>query len=309
MVSFINKFKIPTLLGLSIILSGIVAGVLLVLTQQVFFGQAAPNLNPQNITVSNIDESSSVISWTTQSPTTGFITFGQNNPFEQTVLDDRDKDNPKLHSTHYVSLKNLTSKTTYLFKVVSSKITSDTNRFQTATVVNSQNGFGPIIGSALDDNTPLTEGIVYLSISNSLTQSTLIKNLGNFILPIASIRDSSLSDVYKPSQEDSVKLTVISDKGQASALFKLNPQGKILPPIKLGQDIDLTSPQLSPSPSSTTSNLKVYDLNEDKLINAADYAIVLQNFGKNPKNIKADLNGDGVVDQKDLNLMQKQINQ
>lgn len=317
MNSFINRFKIPTLLGLSIIFLGIVAGVFLVLGQQTLFGKAAPSLTAQNVNLSNIDASSAVISWTTSSPTTGFITFGQNNLFEQTVLDDRDQNNPKLHLTHYVTIKNLTPATTYQYKIVSSRLISDTNKFQTVSTPISPNGFGPVIGSILDGNTPVNDGIVYLSISGAVTQSSLIKNSGNFIIPISVIRNSTLSDVYKPSDGDIAKLTIISDKGQVSVLFKLSLSGKLLPAIKLGQDVDLTIPVVSPTPSPTTiSDLKTFDLNGDGKINAADYAIVLQNLGplrseasKNPKNKKADLNGDGVVDKKDLDLISKKINQ
>lgn len=299
-----NKFKIPTLLGLSIILIGIITGVILTLREQVFISQASPNAKAQNITLSNISETEITISWQTSTPATSFITFGQESPNETTVLDDRDTNpapdgaGPKAHSIHYVTIKNLLPKTSYQYKIISGKTQSEILKFTTATPPSEQTGFRPIIGSVLSGGKPLDEGIVYLSIAGATTQSALIKSSGNYLIPISYIRKSDLSDSFSLSENTTVKLTVVSDQGQANALFKLKTTVNSLPPINLGENLDLT-----------TQDLSEYDLNGDGKINAADNAILLDNFGKNPKDKKTDLNEDGVVDQKDLDLMAKQINQ
>lgn len=309
MISYINKFKIPTLLGLTIIIAGTIAGVYFGVKDQSLLSLASPNLTPQNITFTNIEDHTVTVSWQTLQPTTSFITFGKTSVKEQSALDERDGNTPKIHRLHYVTIKNLQPQTTYQLKIISGKTVSQTLNFTTSLPSSNQNGFGPVIGTIADGDNPLDQGIVYLSISGAITQSALVKNLGNFLIPISFMRKSDLSDIYKPSEDDIAKLTVISDKGQASALFKLKSSGQPLPPIKLGQNIDLVNPEISPSPTPTAQELNKYDLNEDGFINANDHAIILQNFGKSPKNKKADLNGDGVVDQKDLDLMAKQINQ
>lgn len=296
MIEFINKFKIPTILGIGIIFFGIFSGVFLVLREQTFLSQAAPNLTPTDITLTNITEDSAVISWQTNSAATSFITFGKS-PGEQTVLDDRDSSGPTPRLIHYVTLKNLLPKTNYQFKIISSKITSDVKKFETASPLTNQTGFTPIIGSVLDGDTLLEDGIVYLSIPEAITQSSLIKEGGNFLIPLSQIRKSNLSDTYPLTEETIAKLTIRSDKGTSNVLFKLTANSMPLPPIRLGQNIDLT----------TLEETK-YDLNADKKINAADNAIVLQNFGNLPGGSKkADLNRDGVVNQKDLDLMAKRL--
>src|SRR3989344_3209330 len=141
MTQFINKFKIPTLLGLGIILIGLVSGLYLVLREQTFLSQAAPNFTPRNITLTNIAEDSVVISWQTNSAAPSFITFGQSNPGEQTALDDRDTDAPKPRLTHYVTLKNLLPKTNYQFKIITGKIISDVKWFETASPLTNQTVF------------------------------------------------------------------------------------------------------------------------------------------------------------------------
>lgn len=306
----ITKLKIPTLLGLGIIILGITIGVYLVAREQVFLSQATPNLTAQNITVTNITKDSVVISWQTNSPASSFITYGQTTPNEQTGLDDRDN---KPRSTHYVTLKNLLPQTKYQFRISSGKITSDVLTFETAKPLTNQTGAAPIIGSVLDNNTPLEEGIVYLSIPEATTQSALIKSGGNFLIPLSEIRKADLSD-YQLAEGTVAKLTVQSDKDEANVLFNLQPNSTPLPVIKLGQNIDLTTPEETPQPSPSTKDLDKYDLNGDGKINAADNAIILKNFGKSPKNErssptdkKADINTDGVVNQKDLDLMSQKL--
>jgi len=309
MISFINKFKIPTLLGLGIIFSGITAGVFLVLKEQIFISNASPNLIPQNIILSNISDDSLVISWQTSQLTTSFLTFGQANPDQQTVLDDRDSSFPNSHLTHYVTIKNLLPKTSYQYKIFSGKYPSEVFKFTTASPITNQAEFTPVIGSVLDKNRPLSDGVVYLSIADATIQSAQVKNSGNFLLSLSQVRKNDLSNAYQLTKDTTVKLTVISDKGQASSLFKLKDATKPLPPLKLGQNVDLSDiqiPQSQPA-SPSASELNRFDLNSDGKINATDYAIILQNFGKNPKNKKADLNNDGIVDQKDLDLMAQKL--
>jgi len=304
MKNILNKFRIPTILGLGVIVFGIVAGVFLAVKEQTFISSAYPNVNAQNITLSNISDNSVTISWQTQTPVVSFITFGQKDPSEVTALDDRDLNptpsGPKAHLLHYVTIKNLFPKTTYQYKIISGKVSSEISKFETAAPLPTQNGLRPVIGSVLEEDKPLDEGVVYLSLSDATTQSAPVKTAGNFLIPLSQIRKSDLSGSLPLSKDTTLKLTVLSPKGEASALFKLGDSNNGLPPIRLGENLDLTTKNM---------DLDKYDLNEDGKINAADNAVILLNFGPNPENKRADLNGDNVVDQKDLSLISKQINQ
>lgn len=310
MINFFEKFKIPTLLGLGVIFVGIGAGIFLVLRDQTFISSASPSTTPQNVTFSNIEDSTTVVSWQTAIPVASFITFGQNSPTEQTVNDDRDQKAPLPHSFHYVTLKNLLPKTEYQLKIQTGRTSSEVFKFQTAPPANLQNNFGPVVGSVLGVDKPLDEGIAYLSIAGANLQSSLIKSLGSFLIPLPKIRKSDLSDVLALNEDMVAKLTIIGREDQSLVLFKLKTDGMTLPAVKLGQNLDLTNPKETPKPASpSASELKTFDLNGDGKINATDNAIILRNFGKNPKEKKADLNSDGVVDQKDLDLMSKKFNE
>lgn len=301
MISAFSKFRIPTLLGLGIILAGIITGVILVLRSQSLISFAAPDVSAQQINITNITATSASISFQTSIESPAFLTYGINSPDEKTILDERDTKKPQSRKIHYFALKDLKEQINYQYKITTGKKTSSVSKFQTAKMESSQNGFSPVIGSATSGEKVVNEGIAYLSISGAVTQSALIKN-GSFLIPVSFIRKSDLSDTFIPTEQVTAKLTIVSNQGEANILFILQPANN-LPAVKIGQNLDLTSPEVStPTPIP-------FDLNADGFINAADNAIVLKNFGKNPRDKKADLNSDGVVDQKDLSLIAKQINQ
>lgn len=302
-LSFISQFRIPTLLGLTIVLLGTGAGVVLVLQQQTITSKASSDNTPQNITFSNVEDENITISWQTSTPTTMFLSYGQN-AFDKTTLDDADSSSPSSHLTHNFTLHNLTPQTTYQFKIISGRYTyPQILQFTTTAAYSSQNGFKPVIGSVLAGDQPLSEGLVYLNISGATTQSALIRNLGNFVIPLSRMQKQDLTGLFQPEEGAMAKLTVISAQGQASALIKLTNSTQPVGILKIGQNIDLTTP---PPATTSASELNKFDLNNDKQINSSDYSVVLGNFGK-PKNKKADLNGDGVVDKKDLDLILNKI--
>lgn len=319
MIHFFEKFKIPTLFGLGIILAGIIGGVYLIVTEQNFISEASPNLSPKNITVSNIDATSATISWITSEKTYSVVSLSQSTFLKSSHTDERDINIPSTYNSHSVRLKNLLPKTTYHFTINSGRIKSTPLSFQTAVPQTSQNNFGPVIGSIVSLDKPLEEGIAYLSIPQAITQSAVIKNSGNFLIPLNLTYKADLSDIFSLSGETIAKLEVVSKEGQVEVNFKLLAEGTNLPVIKLGQNLDLTVPPLEATPQLETQpsaeitpsfeDLETFDLNGDGVINATDNAIVLKNFGKSPQNKKADLNSDGVVDQKDLDLMSEKINQ
>ena len=195
MTSFINKFRIPTLLGLGVLLIGISAGVYLVVRQQNFFAKASPDLAAQDITLTNISDNQVTISWQTQVETPAFIMYGQTLT-DQTALDDRDSNSPKPYTIHHITVKNLQPKTTYQYKIVAGKYASTPSSFTTTSPASIQNGFNPVIGSVLSGGQPLDKGVVYLSISGSTIQSAVIKNFGNFVIPLSFIRKTDMSIIF-----------------------------------------------------------------------------------------------------------------
>lgn len=304
MNNILNRFKIPTILGLGIIIAGMIGGVVLTLESQTFLSQASPQVVPQNITISNIEAGKITISWQTSTPTTSFITYGKTQVSENTAIDDRDDQTPKPRSTHHITLKDLEPQTTYQIKIVSGKFSyPEIIRVTTAAPVQSDTEFKPILGSVTTNDNPLDEGIIYLSLSGAVTQSTVVKNFGNFVIPLNGIRKQDLADLFNLEEGILTKVTVISPNGGASAVFKLRNDDNPIGVLKIGQDLDLSIPSPTPLPQ-----VKSFDLNKDGRINSSDYSLVLRSIGKKPLVTEADLNEDGIVDKNDLDLISAEIN-
>lgn len=308
-MNLISRLRIPTLLGLGVIVLGMGAGIYTVVQNQTsLLTKASPDQSPKNITITNIEDTSVSISWQTAVKVSGFITYGLSSLNEQTVLDDKDNNVPSERMVHHITLKNLTPQTTHTFKIFSGKQSSEMQKFTTAALSSSQNDFSPVIGSVLEGDQPLKNGMVYLSIPGAVIQSSIIKDLGNFVIPLSKVRKQDLSDILKMEEGLISKLTVVSENGQASTLFRLTSSSIPLGPLKIGQDLDLT--ETTPSASSTSSTLQnIYDLNNDKLVNVADYSLSLKNKGNKIKAVRPDLDTDRVIDQKYLDEFPKEVNQ
>ncbi len=309
MTSILNKIRIPTLLGLAVIVFGMAAGIYLTLQKQNQTLKSIASTNARDIKLVNIEDNQAGISWITDTPLSGFVKYRTEGANEQTSIDDRDRgtQTPSARVFHFVTLTNLTPATTYQYQIISGSLTTPPNEFTTAPQMNTQNDFKAIVGSVLDGDHFLPSGLVFLEIPGAMQQGTFIKSLGNFILPLSKLRTADLNDVFKDASAEA-RLNVLTEDGkEAHAILILGKiRSPIGPPLKLGQETDLTAPIASPSA------LEKYDLNNDGIINSADVSVILNNFCKKPecKNLKvprADLNGDGDVNQKDLDLISEQI--
>jgi len=294
-----STFKIPTLLGLGILVTGVALGVFLVTNNQ-FLGlqtKAGPSLVPKNITIANISDTSASVFWQTDQANTGFIQAGLSSLLDTSFKDDRDAQNPQPHQLHFVTLTKLKPSTTYYFKVTSGSLSypSSPLSFQTSSTL-APSGTQPIIGTVIDSSlVPIPEALVVLDIPGAQKLATITKIAGNFILPLAELKTADLNTNFDISTLSGINLTVFNLEKTSHLTFPLASSS--LPAITLGKDLNIT-PQADPSASPP-----IYDLNSDGIINALDRVEVINNLGKKMKNKKTDLNNDGVVDQKDVDLI------
>lgn len=313
-----NKFfpleiKIPTILGLSVLVAGLVVGILLVTQNQLFSlkTKAAKPLLIEKVTVANITANSASIYWQTDQPTSGFIQAGQTNSLGLTFKDERDPQAPKPHHLHFATLTNLNPDTTYFYKINSGANVYPQNSplsFKTAKATASQDAqsslnYGqPLIGTIVYENLqPVTEALVLLEIPGAQNLATITKIVGNFILPLANVYNQPVDN----NTPLSATITVFDLQKSSKATLHL-PIKTVLPPIVLGQDIDLTLVFASSSAQAKQQQTS-YDLNKDGVVNSLDLSLLIKNLGPNSKLKEADFNQDGIVDQKDINLMSPYI--
>ncbi|MBI4039777.1 fibronectin type III domain-containing protein [Candidatus Daviesbacteria bacterium] len=296
-----SEIKIPTILGLAVLIVGLGVGVFLTVQRQIFTSKAALSSTPKNITVANLSGHTASVYWQTDEAVTGFIQAGENSSLGQTFKDDRDIDNPVPHQVHFVTLANLKPNTIYYYKIISGSSTfpeSELLNFKTPALVSPLDQ-KPIIGTLLgSDKKPITEALILLAVPGGQNLATVTKLEGNFILPLTELKNTDLGSSYNLSQNNPTALLTIFNNQAISKISLKLPFDKILPPITLGQNLDLSSPQATVSAGSSK-----FDLNHDGVVNLIDRSILMQAIGKKPTNNAADFNGDGVVDQKDLNLI------
>lgn len=302
-----SEKRIPTILGLGVLIAGLVGGVLLVTTNQIFKTRAGSSDTPKSIALANLSETSASIYWQTDQPTTGFIQAGPSTALGLTFRDERDTQAPQPHQLHFITLNNLTPNTLYYYKISSGAVTyppGEPFSFKTPTDKTTPLNLPPLIGTIMDSGSqPVTEAIVTLELPEAQSLAAITKVAGNFILPLAEIRNQDLvENLAFPESGLSGKLTVFNQTKLSNIIIKLPFTATTLPQITLGQDLDLSSPPASPAATNSR-----YDLNSDGVVNSLDLSIVIKNRGKNPKNKQADLNGDNIVDQKDVDIINRFI--
>src|SRR3990172_3225502 len=181
--------RIPTLIGITVLVLGIGAAAYLTQTVQRFFLKAEPTIAPQDVKISNVFSDGFTISWLTAgTPATGYVIYGQGSSLEERGPDIRDQGIESLgqETIHYVEIKNLRPETTYYFKIGSQGKTYDNDgspyKVVTAPVISSSPASNPAYGLVFtgDEKYP-GKGIVFLTVGKSATLSTLITSSGNWL--------------------------------------------------------------------------------------------------------------------------------
>jgi len=244
--------RIPTLFALIFIIIGVILTSFLVKTGIIFRGGAIPSSTPENLRITNISDTSFTVSFTTDESVIGTISFGKDKNLENTAIDDRDQltGSVKSYKLHHITLKNLNSSTKYYFSIISGKDSFLNNgvpyELTTTDIISEQPpsqqpATGKII---LPDGTKPEETIVYIKTLKAQDLSTLVKDDGNYILPLNSIRTKDLSSYFVFSDNDILEMLAIGQSfgSKASLLIKqINP----IPTLTLSQNYDFT---LSPLP-------------------------------------------------------------
>jgi hypothetical protein len=187
--------RIPTLLGLFILGGGLIAGVVLVNMRQGFGIQAGPTESPKNIKISNLGSSSFSVSWTTDTPLTGYIKYSDNlSNINLPAGDVRDQisGTSQSYTNHLVNIVGLSPKT-YYFVIGSGSKTYDDNGkpFQVRTtnqVVSPPEDiiFGKVVGVSAN---PVNGAIVNVEVEGGESLSAMTKSDGTWRLNLANSRD------------------------------------------------------------------------------------------------------------------------
>ncbi|MDO8452345.1 MAG: fibronectin type III domain-containing protein [bacterium] len=235
--------KIPTLLGLLLLVVGIGAGVILTQYRQFFNIGATGTAKPQEVRITNVSSTTFTISWTTKIASFGFLAYGEGKTLNYTAS--QNKLIGPLSLVHSVDVDDLKPDTTYYFKVGVNKDTYG-NKTGDYSVKTSKKFVGReadvVFGTVADGGGKgVTGGIVYLTIPGVQQLSAVTDSKGAWVINLGNALGSSLSS---PARYDGEKATldiyVQAGKGFASARA-VTQSAKPLPPIVLGKTHDFTS--------------------------------------------------------------------
>ncbi|MFZ5365754.1 MAG: fibronectin type III domain-containing protein [Patescibacteria group bacterium] len=266
--------RIPTILGLLLLILATGVGVYLVKYPPAFFSRAEPGSVPSQIKITNISDNSFTVSWITEDGVSGFIKSGETVSLDQTFADNRDQISATTGTfqTHYVSLKNLKPSTKYFFKIGSgSKVYDDSGKpyeITTAPVLTAPSVADPAYGTILRSDGEAAEGaIVYLSMANTTPQSALVSTSGNWVIALNNARSSNLSSWSSYDPEASIlEIFVQGENLQTATALTTTKNDTPVPTITLGKTYDFrkvlppTEEETSPSEATPSSKFSLTEL-------------------------------------------------
>ncbi len=181
-----QRAKLPTILGVLILVVGVISGVFLINSRQIFKIGANVEAIPKNIRVTNISESSVTISWTTDIESTGFVKWGKSEISLSKVALEEGSGNSYVHSANILGLE---PNSTIYFKINSNTKDYDNEgiAWQATTLASKINVNGNLLASGTilksDGATP-AKAIIYISI-NGTQLSALSSDNGSYVIPIS----------------------------------------------------------------------------------------------------------------------------
>ncbi len=243
--------KIPSFLGILLVLLGTIATSLLVKNNVIFTSRASFAETPTNVRITNISGNSFSASYTTEESVGGFIVFGKDKTLGQTALDDRNQQTGTItpYKTHHMTMKNLSPSTKYYFSIKSGNSTFLNGEFPFEvttgpTITEPPTTQLPISGKVVEENgTNPTEAIAYLIADGAQALSAFVKTDGTYIIPLNSLRNTNLYSYDSLGENSVLQILIIEGKSQSSVSVpksKSNP----IPVVILSKSYDFNLGQL-----------------------------------------------------------------
>jgi len=250
--------RIPTIIGVIILIIGLAAGVFLVQYRQIFKLGATGDTAPKNVKISNISDTSLAVSWVTDTKTEGVVFWGTS----QGSLSRNENDElTGTNITHRVTINGLSAGQTIFLKINSSGTVYDDSGspWQTSTgpslaaSTQADTISGTVLGA---DGNPMQNALVYVTVSGGSLLSTFTSQNGNWVVPISAARTADLANyIAIDDTKTLVEISVDAGLGNTSSAQIYPQSAKPAPAMTIGKTHDFTS--LPPSNSSEIPSANV----------------------------------------------------
>ncbi len=192
------KKRIPTLVGLLLLVGALVAGT--VFFQDglgVFAPRATPETTPKKVRVTNVSDTSFTVSFLTDESTSAFVKHGTDpKKLEKTQADDRDQlsGTIKDYKTHHLTVAGLQPNSVYYYVIGTGNGATFDNEGNPFTVTTARRVGTPaaaktIYGSVTTESgAPASGAIVYVAIEGTGEISSLVTSSGSWAVPLSNAR-------------------------------------------------------------------------------------------------------------------------
>ena len=239
-----KKSKIPTIIGLIVLVFGLAAGVLLVGSQRFFRLGAEAELAPKDVRISNISDNSFTVSWVTDKVTGAFIKWGEDpESLDKEELDEVGGEG----TTHTASIRGLSAETTYYFKINSGGDDFDNSgipwQVKLASLLPVPTKTNLVSGSVLTGSgQPAKNALVYITLGGGSLLSSVTSDSGSWVIPISQARSQDLSGFIDIDEKNTLMEISVNAGPDGVASAQIYPQSaKPVPAIILGETHDFKS--------------------------------------------------------------------
>lgn len=268
-----HETKIPTILGLVVLILGLVVGVYLSTRATIFGSKASGDCQPTNLQITNLTHSSFDLFFLTSSSCLANLSIDN-----RTIADLR---GPTATQIHYFQVSNLKSSTQYQFSLLIGGQTFDNQEFNVKTASQPQSqvptsnlAWGKVLNPDLSSP---TGAIVYLIIPGAQPLSAPVTTSGNWNISLANSFTDSKTDWFTPPSNSSEDIYIISADGQTTQISHNTAQNNPVPDIIIGQnyfsnlDSNQSIGQLGGvTPVPATIDFSVNNPNEGETINTVN---------------------------------------
>lgn len=247
-----KEYKIPTILGLLLMIIGLGALIFAIERGTSFLSRASGMSIPKEVALVNITDTSFAVSWVTATPTQSFVSYQEQTPLgsQKTAFDIRDTTGSvALRYTHFVSISGLKPQTNYKVtlgktgnKELSYLATTGTTLPAPTHIVD------PTFGTLLDQNNrSVKEALVYTSFPGSQTLGSIVDPDGSWVLALGGLRTGDGTRYFIPTKQDPETLAFVTSSGRTEVETTIDADSP-LPPVRLDDTHRFTTFKKSPFP-------------------------------------------------------------
>jgi hypothetical protein len=282
--------------------------------------RASGSTTPKLSVVTNIKQTAVTVVWQTDNPTTGQLMLTNKAGVKLVGFDDRDKTGVLgQYLIHSATVTGLSEQTDYDITIISGgkryPLSSPISPIHTPQALSvTPDPHDPAYGSVTDSGgSPITDGVIFLTIEGSQTVSTTLTKNGSWVIPLTTIRTNDLSSPLSFTGTKIASFTVFSPGTQTTATalaVSLSP----VPTIVTGATNDFTkeqtkkseivavAPTATPtkpqSPSPTQKNTAVLGVNTIKSTWDGKIVLTAPERGAHLTSVRPNIAGSGIPEKK-----------